>query len=472
MSCKPGKTLELLTPAASPAPREKGDGYQPFPVDALPAAVGAFVREGAGALGCDPACLALPVLAVVAGAIGNARTIRLKEGTHEPCVIWSAVVGDGGTGIAAALRTALAHLLSRQKEAFLSFRILREQYAEALKSRRDRRRQAVDLWAGLLDESPKGPVLQWLVCGQTAIDKLARILEQNPRGLLVARQELNGWLASFLRVSGATGGRDPSLWQEMHRAGSFYVERTRGDRGLCFVPRAAVSLTGVLSPEILSRVLRADVPGRGLAACFLLAMPPRSPMVWSPGGIDGATEGAFNELLDRLLRLELEDSGNERVPHVLTLSSQAAAEWAEFYNARQAEQAAAEGALTAALVRLEGYAARFALIDHIVRCVRGECGDPAVVGSESIEAGVTLCRWFTAEARRVYSKLFESAEERNAAVLVGTIRRRGGRITVRELMRTYAQHYPDAATAEAALARLVELGLGRWIESRQKKLTG
>jgi hypothetical protein len=160
------------------------------------------------------------------------------------------------------------------------------------------------------------------------------------------------------------------------------------------------------------------------------------------------------------------------VPHVLTLSPKAMTAWAAFYNACEAEQAGAEGVLAAALGRMEAYAARFALIDHVIRCVQGDWCDLTLVGLESIEVGITLCRWFTAETQRVYAKVLESAAERNAAGLVELIRSHGGRISVRELMRTYAQRYPDVATAESALNRLAELGLGRWIELCEKKMTG
>jgi hypothetical protein len=475
MGRRVSKVLELLTPDDPITAEAVADGYQPFPVHALPAPVGTFVREGASALGCDEACLALPVLAVLAAAVGNSRTIRLKDGSEEPCVIWSAVVGDGGVPAGAALRTALAHLLSRQKEAFLTFRWMRKLYEQAQKDLQDRLKRATDIWAEMSEKPQKAPTLERFACSQTAVDTLAALLEENPRGLLLAREELDGWLASFLRSS-VSVERDPLLWQEMHRAGSIYVERTRGDRRLCFVPRAAMSLTGVLSPGMLSRVVKAGGPAGGLVACFLVAMPPRLPRVWSPAGIAEAAERAFNELVDRLLKLELDDRGDERVPHVLSLSKTATAAWVEFYNTRGAEQAVVEGVLAAALGRTEMYAARFALIDHVVRCVEKDPADPAAVGScriepRSIKAGVTLARWFAAETRRVYAKLLESAAERNAAALVALIRQRGGRIAVRELMRTSSRYYPDVATAEAALARLVELGLGRWTESRQKKLT-
>ncbi len=462
MPLKRSKTLELLTPAPSCHSQAKGEPYQPFPVDVLPPPLQDFVRDGATAIGCDPACLAVPALAVVAGAVGNLRVIRLKDGMDEPCVVWSAVVGDGDPRAAAALRMALGDLLSRQKQAFQGYRIMREHFEEE----RNRRAppSAINVW-GLGEDSPKGPVLQWFVCGLAAVDRLAAILEDNPRGVLLAREELNGWLGSFSRRRSTGGGRDAGPWLEMHRAAPLYCERTRGDRGPCFVQRAAVSLTGLLSPGILGRVWKGDGPARALADCFLVAMPPRVLAGWSRAGLPEATERAFHELLDRLLRLEPASRGDGCVPKVLTLSTKAAAGWAAFYNAREAEEGEADGV---SLGRLRAYAARLALVDHLVR---GDAADAEVVGPESMAAGVKLCRWFTAEKRRVYAKVFETAEERNAAGLVELIRGRGGRITVRDLMRSYTQRYPDVASAEVALAQLVALGLGRWVEEDQKRLT-
>src|SRR5262249_52273007 len=151
-----------------------------------------------------------------------------------------------------------------------------------------------------------------------------------------------------------------------------------------------------------------------------------------------------------------------RAPHVLTLSPEARAAWVAFYDGRAAEDADAEGVLAAALAQTEVYAARLALLHHVISRVHRGVSDLEPIGRESLEAGVGLARWFSAEMRRIYAKMFDSADERNADKLVGVIQARGGRITLRELMQTNSRRYPDAASATAALARLVEIGLGRW----------
>ena len=112
--------------ADSPPPREIIPA-KPFPVHVLPGAVGEFVREAAAAIGCDVSFVALPMLACLARAVGNNRTIKLKRTWTEPAIIWAAIVGKSGTHKSPALAAATAPLNRKQAEA-------QERYHEELKS--------------------------------------------------------------------------------------------------------------------------------------------------------------------------------------------------------------------------------------------------------------------------------------------------------------------------------------------------
>ena len=88
--------------------------YRPFPVDALPEPVRSYVVEGATAVGCDAAFVALPLLSGLAGAIGNTRRIQLKRGWAEPAIVWTAIVGESGTQKSPAFRLALRAVRTQQ----------------------------------------------------------------------------------------------------------------------------------------------------------------------------------------------------------------------------------------------------------------------------------------------------------------------------------------------------------------------
>ena len=70
---------------------------------------------------------------------------------------------------------------------------------------------------------------------------------------------------------------------------------------------------------------------------------------------------------------------------------------------------------------------------------------------ESIKAGVTMSRWFGAEARRVYALMGETAEARDQRRYVEWIGRRGGEVTARDLTHGLREfrNDPDGAERQA-----------------------
>jgi hypothetical protein len=111
---------------------------------------------------------------------------------------------------------------------------------------------------------------------------------------------------------------------------------------------------------------------------------------------------------------------------------------------------------------LEAYAARLALVHHVVsRVSRGE-DDCDPVEPVSVEAGITLARWFGNEAERVYAVLAESAEARAARQLVEYLRQHGGEATARDLHKANRSRFPTPEAAEAALNKLAHDGIGYW----------
>jgi DNA polymerase I-like protein with 3'-5' exonuclease and polymerase domains len=450
-------------PAVAPAARKARllAPYRPFPVEALPEPVREFVRQAATALGCDPSYVALPALAAAASAVGNTRTIRLKAGWEEPCVLWTVIVGESGTLKSPAYAKAVKHLFRVQKRYLTDYREQREQYESDLESHQAAKKtKKADAGA-----APVPPVYRRVAISDVTIEKVAEILEDNPRGVLVARDELAGWLGSFTRYKGKQGGSDLPHWLEIHRAGTLVVDRKTGPRTHYFVERAGASVTGGIQPGVLSRALSADVLDAGGGARILMAMPPRVPKRWTEVEVAPEVEGAYHDILDRLLALDFATYGGEPVPHALRLSPEAKAAWTAFYDRWADEQAAADGELAAAYSKLEGAAARFALLHHVITLVGLDSDDTAhPIGVKSVEAGVVLCHWFAHEARRIYATLTETEEERDARKLVEFIRARNGRMTARGLQKSNSRRYRDADQARAALEALVQAGLGYWTE--------
>jgi hypothetical protein len=438
--------------------------FVPFPVSALPSPVDQFVSETATAIGCDPSFVALPALAVLASAIGNSRTVRLKRGWDEVSVLWVSIIGDSGSLKSPAFTRALSPIYRVQRELLAEYRTALADYQTKLEQHKEAKKLFKENKGPDPGAPPTAPVHRRAFVSDITIERLAEVLEDNPKGTLAARDELSGWLGSFSRYKAAQGGSDVPNWLEMFRSGPIQYDRKTGERRTVFVPRAAVSVCGGIQPTTLARALTPEHLDCGLAARLLLAMPPRLEKRWSDLEVHPNTEDAYDKLVDKLLALKMHTSGNDLLPVVLPLSREAKQRWIEHYNRFAVEQAQAEGEIAAALSKLEGYSARLALLHHCVRQVSLGTDATSPLSQSSMESGIALAGWFTYEARRIYSMLAETEEETATRRLVEYIRSREGQITIRDLQRANSRKYPTAAHAQEALEALATAGLGCWAE--------
>jgi hypothetical protein len=389
---------EVVTepPAAPPM-------FEPFPVNVLPDAISSFVTTASTAIGCDPSFIALPLLTTFAAAIGTTRLIRLKFNWLEPSILWTAIVGDSGTLKTPAFKVAMRPLRQQQERALERFESERKQYEQDLLSY-DRN---VQRWKkSKTDDSPPNkpepPAMERFLTSDTTVEALATILLQNPRGVLVSRDELSGWISSFDRYSQSSGG-DMAHWLSMHNADQLIVDRKTGIRTI-IVPRASVSITGGIQPGILSRSLTTECRESGLAARLLMAWPPRRAKRWTEADLSARQEERLAEIVDRLLNLEpMRRADGSELPVKLRLTDSGKREWVEFYNAHGQEEADLEGDLASAWSKLEGYAARLALVIHLVRWAAEDptLEDSERVDAQSMTAGITLSGWFGREASGV-----------------------------------------------------------------------
>jgi hypothetical protein len=458
-------TLERLVADARPAvPVPVVDAtdhddldWRPFPVDLLPEPVRSFVVEKSKAIGCDASFLALPMLAYAAGAIGTTRSCRVRDdGWEEPTVVWAAIVGDPGSQKTPAFKAAGQFADARQRAAFVEHaeqlreheRAMLEHDAAVAQWKRD----AAKGRGGAPPDKPVPPAATRYVASDTTIEAVVPMLVANPRGLVVAADELAGWIDGFGQYKAGGRGADAAKWLSMHNAGAVTVDRKGG--ATLYVPQAAVSVVGGIQPRVLARTIGQQYRDNGLLARLLLAMPPRRPKTWSMGGTWSTTTTDMATAFDVLYSLEAGPP--------VDLDPDATDVFKAFYEEHAAEQAAATGDVAAMLSKIEAYAARLSLIVHLLGWA-GRQHDRERIGAADVEAGVALARWFAREARRVYHVLEHGDADSDDALaeLVAWIQGRGGRASVRDVTRGL-RRYRSTAAAEDGLRRLVAAGLAVW----------
>lgn len=462
------ETEPLQSKAATPSttPRSSIPTWRPFPTAALPPAAASLVEEAARAIGCDEAFVSLPLLAVLGSAIGTTRRVEFKPGWTALPIVWPVTVAESGSAKSPAADVSLDHVREREDR-------LHEKYLEELSAYEyevETYEKARAAWrhskhAG--DEAParpREPLQRRVLVEDATVEALVAALADNPRGLLVATDELSGLFDSFGRYNG-TAGSDEAFFLKAYSGRSHNVSRRTGRRTI-HVRQAAVSLTGTIQPAVLARSIGVERRESGFLARLLLAAPPRRPKRWTTDAVSWATRDSFVRVLDNLygLKHELVD-GRER-SRIVRLSSAAETLFVEFFHEHDSEAIQHSGDLAAAWSKLEETAGRLALIVHETRLAAGEKLNADEIDGASMAAAIKLTGWFKHETGRAYRLLAESAEDRVVRQaderLAAFVAAQGGRVAVRDVI-AGVRSIKDAETAETALQRLVAAGRGDWI---------
>ena len=443
------------------------EAFKAYPVDALPEPLASFVAETADAIGCDPAYVALPLLVVAGAAIGTTRRLELKAGYSVPAILWSVVVGESGTSKSPALRSVLEHVRGRERRLREEYALDRRDYEDAIEAyEKERSAWRASKAAGDPPERPAEPASRRCLVTDTTVEALAVKLSDNPRGLLLARDELAGWLNSLDRYAKSGGGSgDESFYLSAYNGEPHAVDRRTGDRREVFVAQAALWLTGSIQPAILRRALGTERRESGLLARLLLTAPPPRPATWSEKEVSPLTRQWLHDVLDRLYGLDPDvDAEGREEPRLVRLAAAAKAAYVAWHDRHGEELAELTGDRAAAWSKLRETAARLALIVHAVRVAVGDATDDDV-DAESMDRALRLVEWHKHETRRVYSILGqtdeEAAERQADDRLAAWIDRHGGTTTARDLI-SRCRWIATSDDAEAALRRLVAAGRGEW----------
>jgi hypothetical protein len=454
---------------AKSSTRPKVEEYEPIPADALPDAAAELVVDAAKAIGCDQAFVMMPLLAVLGSAIGTTRRIELKADWRPLPIVWPVIVAESGSKKSPGADVSLDLVREREGDLHDAYAAelgehevaveLYERSKAAWRNQKPQGRQAAEEDP---PRRPSPPVASRVMVEDTTTEALAVALSENPRGLLLAADELNAWLANMDRYAGKGGG-DEAFFLKCYSGRSHNVLRRGGGR--LHVRQAALSITGTIQPGVLRRSLSVERKESGLAARMLLAAPPRRPAKWSEETVSPIVRDCFAQVVRRLYELQPDaDEGGRESSIVVPLDREAKRLWIAFYNAHNEEAAGLVGDLLAAWSKLEETAGRLALILHETK-VASRQAKPEMVDADTMSRALRLVAWFKRETVRVYGILAENdldqaarqSDDRLAAWIDG----QGGAVTPRDAL-TGCRWIKTAEEAEAALTHLVEAGRGRW----------
>ena len=236
------------------------------------------------------------------------------------------------------------------------------------------------------------------------------------------------------------------------------------------MPRASVSIIGGIQPRVLNQDLGQKHHDNGMAARFLLVMPPRVARRWSEKDVDPDVAERLKRTFERLYSLAFDYSAsNEPVPRSVPLTAFAKELWIEFYNRNALEQTDADERSAATLAKVEGRTARLALVLEMTEWASAdEVKDaPVVIGEKAMERAVRISTWFKREILRVHRVLAADANVAKTDLLLPRLRERFTEwFTARDVRRCQWAGLTTAEETDQFLTRLVKAGA---LRSRRQK---
>jgi hypothetical protein len=380
----------------APIPLNESPAPPAFPLDVLPACLRRFVEEAAASVPCPPDYVAVPMLVFAGAAIGASRALEIKHGRTERACLYAAVVGSPSCGKTPCRTFAARPLHEEQTRLYENYRREHQAYEDGV------------------DDVPK-PKERTLYVADITVEKLASVLQENPRGVVVDRDELTGWVRSMDQYRSGKGA-DRQFWLSAWSGDPVSVHRKSQEAGPVRVAHPFLGVVGGLPPDLLTAMRGERAIADGFMDRILFSYPQEYPAAgetWTC--IPEESEDQWRDCLGRLWALEMVDDPQRGArPRFVRLTACGRKAWERFTNrlASERNSEATPDCLKSALGKMNSYGARLGLIVHFLRLTTGEADGEDVDGA-SVDRAAEFVTYFQGHLLRVYAAM--DADPRVAA---------------------------------------------------------
>jgi Protein of unknown function (DUF3987) len=229
------------------------------------------------------------LIASASAALGNVRRVSPWPGWVEHPFIWVALVGLPSSGKTPALTPFKNTMMDVESaaqpdhaEAMRRWDAAREEAATKVEAWRKDLKAAVGMGKAVPEkpkdaDAPRQPTPKRLVIVDATTEEAENLLSRNPRGLVLMRSELSGWIGQLDRYGGS--GADRAFYLESWDGGSHTVDRVKHNGEPVQIRYCSLANLGGLQPDKLRAVFSG--PNDGLAERFAYIwpdpVPPRRP---------------------------------------------------------------------------------------------------------------------------------------------------------------------------------------------------
>ncbi|AWM38186.1 hypothetical protein C1280_15135 [Gemmata obscuriglobus] len=368
---------EHFVPLESPI-----DEAPAFPLHAFPAAVAEHVCAVAESVYCPVDYPALATLAAASAAIGASYVAKVKADFFQGAGLFCALVGDPSAKKSPPIKHVIRPM---QKEQADRVEKIRDEYGDELPE---------------MYKEGEGE----LFVSDVTVEKLGEMLQRQPRGLLLYKPELVGWLLAQNQYKAKGVGSDRSFFLEVYDSEPITVHRKGG--AAIHVSRPSLTMVGATQPDVVREFFdRRDGLAERILWAYPAALPPRGERFYE---VPFALSSQWGQVLKNLWCMTMEPAGlGKKRPraHVLPLSDAGREAWRAYTDRLAATMSDPDFPpwMRSAYGKFEGSAARLALVLQLLALAGSDAADPpACIEAQWVTAAAEMVFYFGAHARRVH----------------------------------------------------------------------
>lgn len=373
----------------------------------LPDVLWSYIEDVSYRMSVRPDMVAIPLITAIGSVIGRKYCVQPKRNDNEwkfPPNLWACNVNTSGSKKSATLKSATRFLEERQKSKRLSYqkdKTINETKKSLLTRKVKELEKATDFdqmseqdireiselktQIKKLETKPKRYIVN-----EASLEKLIKLLEENPNGLTLIRDELYGFLSQFSK-KGFEGAREFFL-ESFNGNGSF--SRDTLSRGTDTVDNLCISIIAGTQPDIIKKLLDHSVKHNdGFIQRFQMMSFPDP--VDQDVFIDKAKdELAYQKVENLFIELDALDDEKEQI---FKFCLEASKEYENFYNQLK-QRNINDNLLESTLQKYDALVAKLSLIFQLVKDQESK-----EIDLESLQMALKWADYLESHTVRLYS---------------------------------------------------------------------
>ena len=353
-------------------------------------------------------------LTVFAAAMGNTWSVRFMTGWVSRPIIYMVLVGSPSCGKTPPLQQAVAPLLKLDGEYDMIYCKEMETY------RRWERMSAKQREKHSLPEEMKMPQRKCHVVVDSTVEALIGALRDNPRGVLIYKDEIDSLLSNFNRYNGSDEGYFLSLF-----SGTPFKYSRKSNNEHIFLANPYCSIIGSTQPGRLDEQFGGKRMMNGFSSRFLKVYPEIDKMPsWNDTAMPDGVLEEWGRIIRKVVTATPSTDQEGKATSIELLFSQEAKlrviQWKDEVNNKAYAETDSD-AVRALCGKLETYLVRFCLVIQIMHCICGESGMDKIEPGTA-ELAIRLTEYFRNMESRIAPEIETGILDNRFTELLGNLR--------------------------------------------------